>query len=432
MKIALVIVALGGSAAAGTLDVGSGQTYPTIAAASAAAANGDTILIHAGTDYHETVTFSANDLTIRGAGGRPVIDLTGMAISNGKGIFVSDGTNATFENLELVGASVGDGNGAGIRWEGGGKLTVTGCKFRSNEDGILGGNHADNVALIQFNEFVDNSRGDAGYTHSVYFSEIDEVTFTGNWSHALYPGGSDVGHLFKSRAAHNFVYYNRLTAEDSPSSYEVNIPEGGEAYVVGNLIQQKVGGQRIMISFGDGDGMQRTGSKLYVASNTFVSESSGDATFIRTAQADAQITIANNLFVGPGTVVSGGTPTMGTNVTTTSPGFVSQATYDYHLTDGSPAINAGAAPSDSALLPLMQYVQPTATESRAAVGAIDVGAYEFGNVAGGSESPPVGDDTFPTSSDGGGGCCRTTHGGSGGAGLLALGTAALVFRRRRR
>ena len=381
------------------------------------------------------MTWSRNDLIVVGVGGRPVVDMSGMAISNGKGIFVSDGVNARFENLELVGASVGSGNGAGIRWEGEGALTVIGCVFRSNEDGILGGNHPDNTADVERNEFIDNSRGDAGFTHSVYFSEIDSVTFRGNWSHALYPGGSDVGHLFKSRAHHNLVLYNRLTAEDSPSSYEVNIPEGGEAYVIGNLIQQKVGGQRTVISFGDGDGMQYTGSKLYVANNTIVSESAGAATFVRTTQTDAQIVVVNNLIVGPGTLTSGGVVTMQNNVMTMSPGFVNQAGYDYHLVAGSPAIDAGADPGALAamsLVPIEQYVQPAGTEPRGAVGALDVGAYEFGNTATPQDGNATGDDTVPPNPGGGGGCCRTAPGSGRGAGLFAIGVVALVLRRRRR
>lgn len=433
MKLAILLM-LTGTATAGTLTVGSGKQYSTIAAAAAAAANGDTIEIDAGT-YHETVTWTKDDLTVRGVGGQPIIDMTGMSISNGKGIFVSDGNNATFDNLAFVGASVGDGNGAGIRWEGEGKLTVTGCLFKSNEDGILGGNHADNVADVENSEFVDNSRGMAGYTHSVYFSEIDKVTFQGNWSHALYAGGSDVGHLFKSRAKHNYVLYNRLTAENNPSSYEVNIPEGGEAYVIGNLIQQKVGGQRIMISFGDGDGTQNTGSKLYVINNTFVSEYTDDATFIRTNQSDAQLYVYNNLLVGPGVITQGGMGHMGVNPMTMTPGFVDQANYDYHLVSGSPAIDAGMAVTETgaiALVATMQYKHPTSTEARGSSGAIDVGAYEFNNQPiDTTDGTPTGDDTVPSNGDDGdkgGGCCQT--GGGQGSMLLALGM--LVAWRRRR
>src|ERR1700760_1544260 len=106
------------AAVAATLDVGSGQTYATITAAATAAGSGDTIVIHDGT-YHEAVVFHADDLTVTGVAGGSgaIVDMTGMSIDNEKGIFVSDGSNFTLTNLTLEGASVGDGNGAGLRWE---------------------------------------------------------------------------------------------------------------------------------------------------------------------------------------------------------------------------------------------------------------------------------------------------------------------------
>ena len=431
----LAILGLGVVAHANTLRVGPTEAYVTIAAAAAAATDGDVVEIDLGT-YHEAVVWQRDNLTVRGVGGRPVIDMTGMTISNGKGIFVSTGANAAFESLEFVGASVSDGNGAGIRWEGGGTFAVHDCVFRSNEDGILGGNvgglHPENAATVEYNEFIDNSHGDPGLTHSVYFGEADSVTFRGNWSHALYAGGTDVGHLFKSRAHHNLVLYNRLTSEDKPSSYEVNIPEGGEAYVIGNLIQQRVGGQRTMISFGDGDGTQYTGSKLYVANNTFVSEGTGDATFVRTTQGDAQLILANNLFVGPGTLTNGGVTMMIANVMTASPGFVDQATFDYHLTAGSPAIDTGmdlGTIAAMSLLPVHQYVQPLMLESRTPVGALDVGAYEFGNIPNNGDSNGGHDDTTVDSGASSSGCGCDADAGTRGA-WLWVAVGLLVLRRR--
>ncbi len=433
-----------GSAAAATLSVGAGQTYPTIAEAAAAAADNDIIEIHAGT-YREAVTWRAAGLTVRGVGGRPVIDMTGMPISNGKGIFVVDGSNFTVENVELVGATVGDRNGAGIRWESPGSLTVRGCIFRSNENGILGGGaaHPENTAVIEQNEFVDNGRGDVGYTHSVYFGDAESVTFRGNWSHALWPDGADVGHLFKSRARHTYVLYNRLTAEGTHSSYEINMPQGGDGYVIGNLIQQRVGDQRVMISFADGDGTQYPGSALRVVNNTFVSESSGDATFIRTSLAEAVMTVRNNLVIGPGTLVTGGVITMDHNLVGSAADLVSADMFDYHLVAGSAAIDAGGAPGTDVtpLMPAFQYVHPTSLETRVVVGsAIDVGAYEFGN------APVLGDDLPPgrdAGTDGGGddpgapgdgsGCCSAQHSLPSGSLALVVGVGiALGGRRRRR
>lgn len=450
MRLAPLFVVLAatsaGSAWAETRTVGPGQTYETIAAAAAAAADGDVIEIQAAT-YREAVTWRANRLTVRGIGGRPVIDMTGQAISNGKAIFVSAGADFTVENIEFLGASVNDANGAGIRWEGPGGLTVRNCLFRSNENGILGGGQADNVGVIEHNEFVDNGRGDVGYTHSVYINGAAEVTFRGNWSHALWPDGGDIGHLFKSRARKNYVLYNRITAEDSHSSYEINIPQGGEAYVIGNLIQQKVGGQRTMISFADGDGTQYPDSKLYVVNNTFVSDVA-NPTFIRTTNAAAPILVVNNLLVGSnGTVVSGGIPDEHDNLVPDAPAFVDGLNYDYALTSDAMAIDLGVDPGMAnamSLVPTEQYKHPASTEPRALVGsAIDIGAYEFGNLPvggddGGGDGDDLGDgaDDNDVASDGGdetddgAGCCGTSNSAAGSAGLAAI--LGLLARRRRR
>lgn len=452
------------SLAAAQLRVGPGETYTTIAAAAAAAVDGDTVEIVAGT-YNEEVVWTQSDLIIRGMGGRPIIDMTGRALmrQGGKGIFIIDGSNVTIESLEIVGASVPDGNGAGIRWQGGGMLTVRDCVFRDNENGILGGNHPDNVALVEGNEFIGNGRGDYGFTHSLYINEIDTLTFRGNWSHALVSGTPDVGHLFKSRAHHNYVLYNRLTAEDSHSSYELQLPEGGIAYVIGNLIEQgSMGPNRTIISIG-GDGMQWPEPHVILVNNTIVNaDSSG--TFIN-ATAPIALDVVNNLFVGTGTMLTGGTVgRMDGNLMTDASVLVSSATYDYHLVAGSSPIDVGVAPgADGAmsLVAMFEYVHPHALVARSSVGAIDVGAYEFGSTGEVDAGPPVdggsGADAGTTGTDGGpgsdagaavdasgadagsaprgtgGGCCRVASGRGPGGAMIALSIVllALVGRRRR-
>jgi hypothetical protein len=356
--------------------------FPTIAAAAAAAHAGDVIEISAGT-YHEEAVFSADSLTIRGVGDA-VVDMTGTPLTNqgGKGIFILDGADATVEGITFVGATDADGNGAGIRWQGAGMLTVRGCTFRDNEDGILGGNHADNVALIENNEFLGSGRGEFGYTHNLYINEIDTLTFRGNYSHSLATGTPDIGHLFKSRAHHNYVLYNRLTAEDSPASYELQLPEGGIAYVIGNLIEQgTMDPNHTIISIG-GDGMQWPDHHVFIVNNTIVNADT-NATFI-SATAPIDLDVLNNLFIGAGTVLSGGNVLrMSNNLTTDTSVLVGAASFDYHLVAGSPAIDMGIDPgSDGAMMlaPVSQYVHPRAIEPRAAIGAIDIGAYEFGNV----------------------------------------------------
>jgi MYXO-CTERM domain-containing protein len=119
------------------------------------------------------------------------------------------------------------------------------------------------------------------------------------------------------------------------------------------------------------------------------------------------------------------------NLATATPGLVDQPGVDYHLAAGSPAIDVGVDPgmgATMALAAVSQYRHPMAVEPRAAVGVVDVGAYEFGNVAAGGDGAVAGDAT-PVGGSASGCGCRTQGAPTGG--LLLAAVAALVVRRRR-
>jgi hypothetical protein len=69
-----------------------------------------------------------------------------------------------------------------------------------------------------------------GQNHNIYIGQIAELVFMFNYSHSSYRG-----QLLKSRAGRNYVLYNRLTDEDD-SNYPIDLPYGGESYVIGNLV----------------------------------------------------------------------------------------------------------------------------------------------------------------------------------------------------
>jgi len=448
-----VLLLVAAPASAQTLHVGATQAYTTLASAAAAAATmpGATIEIDAGT-YHEEVVWSADGLTIHG-NGDVIVDMTGrtLALQGGKGIFVLDGANIVVDGITFVGATApaGSANGAGIRWQGGGMLTVRNCVFRDNEDGILGGDHTDNVALIENNEFLGSGRGDFGRTHNIYIGEIDSLTFRGNYSHSLATGTPDIGHLFKSRAHHNFVLYNRLTAEDAPASYELQLPEGGIAYVIGNLIEQgTMDPNHTVISIG-GDGMQWPDHHVFLINNTIVNAGSS-GTFIQ-ATAPIDLDIVNNLVIGAGTLLAGGhVMRMSNNLMADASVLVSASSFDYHLVAGSAAIDAGVDPgSDGAmsLVPTLEYLHPHATMARGVVGAIDIGAYEHGSApaldggrAGndaastldaGARADAAGSDAGRAPPSSSGGCCRVAGRGSPHAAVTLLGLVLAWLSRRR-
>src|SRR5689334_2318055 len=201
---ALFALVLCPSFAGATLSVGPGKTFAKPCAAIAAAADGDTIEIDAAGNYDGDVCgIAKNRLTLRGIGGRAKIDAAQKNFG-GKGTWVISGNDTTVENIEFSGATVPDQNGAGIRQEGN-NLTVRGCYFHDNDDGILSGGSAQSQILIEYSEFANNGFGD-GYSHNMYIGHEGKFTLRYSYSH-----DSKIGHLVKSRAAENYILYNRIT-----------------------------------------------------------------------------------------------------------------------------------------------------------------------------------------------------------------------------
>lgn len=387
---------------AATLLVGPDQTYTAPCAAIAAASAGDTILIEPALYQNNTCSWTTNNLTIIGLlgrrGERPHIDDSGLTdtdttghISGHKAIWVISGNNTVIKNMEFSGAMVSndDGaNGAAIRMQGV-NLTVLNCYFHDNQDGILESNIAGSNIVIKFSEFYHNGVSDPtldsgyGFTHNLYIGHCASLDFEFNWSHE-----ANVGHLLKSRAAVNSILYNRLTGEKGTDSYEIDLPNGGTSYVIGNLVEKGPNSQNTSASLSymeEGASSSNPGHDLYVVNNDFVDENPNPITFvyIQTSADTVPALLQNDIFYD---VSGSGTPTdQTTAVMKTSfsgdPLFVNLHRYDYHLQMGSPAINDGSNPgvvNGVDLKPKFEYVQPARGAFRFTVGIIDIGAYEFG------------------------------------------------------
>jgi hypothetical protein len=365
---------------ADVLRVGQGQRYKTPSEAASIAKDGDTIEIDAGVYFGDVTVWRQNDLTISGVGGRAHIKANEKA-AEGKAIWVIKGNNTTVENIELSGARVGDRNGAGIRQEGS-DLTVRHCYFHDNENGILGGK---GKILIEYSEFAYNGFGD-GQSHNLYIGEeTTRLILRFSYSHH-----AKVGHNFKSRARKNYILYNRIMDEnDGNSSYVINLPEGGEDYIIGNLIQQgpKAENSKI-ISYGEESKKAHPG-RFYIVNNTIVNDRHSGIFIFARQGASGQI--INNIFYGKGIVLQGPgeiinnltfePDTWLNRLLSQSPKFVDKDKFDYRLTASSPAIDAGIDPGRIGgfkLAPVFHYVHPTQAAPRIVWGTgIDVGAYEF-------------------------------------------------------
>ncbi len=436
-----VVLAITATAAAGTLQVGPGKPYAAPCAAIAAAQPGDTIEVDtAGTYDGDTCAWSTDNLTVRGVGaGRAKIDLTGVTPAQQKGIFTIAAPTATIENFELSGAAISSAagnNGAGIRHQGG-DLTITNCYFHDNQDGILAAPATDGVGSIAItgSEFANNGAGD-GFSHNMYINHYASFSLVGSYTH-----GAKVGHLVKSRAERNFVAYNRITDEaGTTASYEIDFPQGGISYVIGNLIEQSATSQNPTIITTGEEGLKNTGEHLYVINNTIVNDL-GSGTFVAVAAGTTTL-VENNIFTGGGTI-----PQASADITAMTnfddsmgdPKLVDRAGYDYHLAAGSPCIDRGTPPAtgvdQQALAPDHEWVAVgSAPETRTTTGAaIDIGAYEVGGggIAPAIDGPggiPDGDVTAPAGKSG---CCSIEGSGGAGSAVLALGVALAIRRRRK-
>jgi hypothetical protein len=128
------------------LSVGAGKSFALPSAAAAVAQSGDVIKITAGDYRGDVATWSSSNLTICGIGGRARLFADGKH-AGGKGTWVVSGSNVTIDSIEFHDAKVPDQNGAGIRAEHGGSLTIRNSGFFDNENGIQGGDGAATVTI---------------------------------------------------------------------------------------------------------------------------------------------------------------------------------------------------------------------------------------------------------------------------------------------
>jgi hypothetical protein len=375
--------AIAAPASAAIRSVGAGKTYATPCKAFAAAAAGDTIEIQAGTYTGDVCWIAQSNLTIRGVNGRPKIAAGGKS-AGGKAIWVVSGNNIKIDNVEMYGAAVADKNGAALRLEGT-NFSMFNSFLHDNENGILSGVNTASTIVLENNEFGRNGRGD-GYTHNVYIGKAGKLTFRFNFSH-----DANVGHNLKTRALYNTIAYNRFsslragetgsTAAGKPS-YEIDVPNGGTTFIIGNVIQQPVSGNNPnMVAYGE-EGVAGYATDLYVVNNTFINDESSRGTFVMIGGGvTTPVKLTNNLFSGFGPQITQASAVKAANYQALSVGFVDRAAYDLRPLVTSLIVNAGVAPGYSAagttLNPIASYKHTAWGIGRSTKGGKnDIGAYE--------------------------------------------------------
>jgi hypothetical protein len=286
------------ASSAAILTVGQSPGVASIADAARLARDGDVVEIPAGEYSGDVAVWMQKRLTIRGIGKAPVLKAAGR-IAEGKAIFVFRDGEFIVENLAFEGARATDRNGAGIRFERG-RLTVRRCRFEDNENGLLTANSPDSELVVEDSQFSRAPRDRGSFKHLLYVGRIARLTLSGSRLHQGFEG-----HLVKTRARENRITYNLIyDGQGGRAAYELEFPDGGIAYVIGNVIGQSAETTNpVVISYGtEGPAWER--NALYLVNNTLTSDRTFGAWFLRVSTnrlpADTEIVAANNVTVGLG------------------------------------------------------------------------------------------------------------------------------------
>ena len=299
--LAAIVVALAVPATqAEILRVGPGERFNRIADAAKMAKDGDIVEILPGEYRGDVTTWRQKKLLIRGVGERPVLIADGK-IAEGKAIWVIRNGDFLIDNIEFRGARAADDNGAGIRFERG-RLEVLNSVFIDNQNGILTANFDDAELVIRDSLFAQAPRQGADLPHLLYVGRIARFEINGSRFHQGYRG-----HLLKSRARYNDIRYNLLyDGPQGEASYEIDLPNGGLAFVVGNIIGQSAATQNPTVVAYGAERNAWPESALYLAHNTLLSDRHTGTLFLRTwpdrLPENTAVVGINNLSVGLGSL----------------------------------------------------------------------------------------------------------------------------------
>ena len=236
------------------------------------------------------------------------------------------------------------------------------CLFERNQMGLLTWNSEQAELTVENSEFRDNSvasthRPGDPIGHQIYVGAIARFTLRESYVHR-----GAFGHLVKSRARENHIINNRIADGSSGrSSYELEFPNGGVSYVVGNTIQQSAQTENLdVISYG-AEGYRWPMNELYVVNNTLVDDGHRGGTFLRVWTGFGRVVASNNLLLGNATLDSQPHWEMASNAVARDADVVSVANGDYRLRAASPlvgkTVDPGAANGVSLRLD-REYVSP--------------------------------------------------------------------------
>ena len=380
LKLALLLPAASSHAA--TLRVGPAEAITRISEAARLAQDGDVVEILPGDYRGDVAVWTQKRLTIRGARTRPVLRADGLSAED-KAIWVIRDGDFLIDNIEFRGARVADGNGAGIRFERG-RLTVRNCAFHDNQTGILTANFADAELRIEDSLFAEAPHQEHSLPHLLYVGRIARLEVVGSRFEQGYRG-----HLLKSRARRNELRYNLLyDGAGGEASYEIDLPNAGQATIVGNVVGQSRGTQNpVIIAYG-AEGEPWPDSRLEIAHNTLISEGLRPAWFVRVWRERippaTPVVTRNNLTVGLGAFTLLIDGDHAGNVALAPDALVGASRLDFGLDADSRLHRSVSAADLPALIPAAEFALPIGTRPLAPPAVWAAGAFQ-------SPAPPTAD-----------------------------------------
>lgn len=364
-------------ASAATWVVGPTEAALTFAQAARQAHDGDTIEVLPGVYRGDVAVLTQRRLTIRGRGERPVFVADGRH-AEGKAIWVIRNGDITIDNIEFRGARVPDHNGAGLRFEQG-RLTVRRCAFFDNQNGILTANFEDAELRIEDSEFAQAPRDREALHHLLYVGRIARLSITGSRFHEGY-----FAHLIKSRARESHIAYNLIVdGVNGQAAYEIDLPNGGVAQLIGNVIQQSANTRNaVLVSFG-AEGMPWPRSALHLVHNTLINDAVTGGRFLRVwddkLPPGTLVVALNNLSIGLGVLGLGTAGRFDGNYPALATMLVDIDGLDFALGPDSVLRGRGVAPrldDGTDLAPRAEFTLPVGTRPLAAPRAWTPGAFQ--------------------------------------------------------
>jgi len=288
--LAVLVIVIASAAQARVLEVGPSRALHAPSDAAAIAQSGDVVRIDAG-DYRDCATWRPDGLVIEAVGGPARIDGSTCVRT---AIWQILGSHVTVRRISFAGARNQFGNAAGIKFTGRG-LTVEGCEFRANENGLLVNGVADSDIRVAKSQFIGNGRCLRNCAHGMYIGKVRQLIVVDSVFVA-----QSVAHHIKSRALYSEIARNWIADGDSgTASYAIDLPNAGTAFILDNRIRKgpRADNPRTAIAIG-AEGASNPGHGIYISGNVFTNDNPGLESFIRNFAPEVRVELGENRFEG--------------------------------------------------------------------------------------------------------------------------------------